>query len=84
MARPDDILQLAAVMMSEDGCCQHFNTEGRCCMSDNAQRVLDAVVPRLLTDIALSGISAAIYTGVLDHYAKRNGIDWTHPAIAEA
>jgi hypothetical protein len=61
MDRPDDILQLAAVMMSEDGCCQLFNTAGRCCMSDNAQRVLDAVIPRLLTEIALSGMRWHLY-----------------------
>ncbi len=82
MPPPDDILQLAAVMMPEDGCCQRYDDkDNRCCMSGNAQRVLDAVIPKLLTEIALSGMRAGIYTGVLDHYARRNGIEWTHPEI---
>jgi hypothetical protein len=83
MAKEDDILQLAAVMMSEDGCCQMYNQDGRCCMSDNAQRVLDAVIPRLLTEIALSGMRAGVYTGVLAHWARRNGIEWKRPDVDE-
>jgi hypothetical protein len=52
-------------------------------MSDNAQRVLDAVIPRLLTEIALSGMRAGIYTGVLEHWARRSGIEWRHPDVSQ-
>jgi hypothetical protein len=51
-------------------------------MSDNAQRVLDAVIPRLLTEIALNGMRAGIYTGVLEHWA-RSGIEWQHPDVSQ-
>lgn len=80
----DDLVdRVAQILAGEDNCCMGFTDDGRCCMSDEARRVLDEVVPEILTDIAKAGLKAGIYTGVLDHFAKREGIAWKHPSTAE-
>lgn len=85
MEHPDDLLQAVAVAMAgEDGCCRVWREDGRCCMTENAERVLAVALPRVLEDIAMCGLRAGSYTGVLHVYAKRNGIEFRHPDVADA
>lgn len=47
MDQPDDLLQaVAQAMAGEDGCCCLWNQDGRCCMTDNARRVLRVIGER--------------------------------------
>ncbi len=71
---PDDALERIARNMAEEGCSRCFgdDSEERCCMTDNARRVVAVV----LSEIDKCGIAAGAYTGVLEIFARRNGIEY--------
>lgn len=66
----DALERIARELTGENGCCQLFDPDGRCCMTDRARSVLATV----LHEIDCCGFKSGMYTGVLDVFAKKNGL----------
>ncbi len=66
----NDAIQRIAQNMAEDGCCQHFDPDGRCCMTDKAKRLTTLV----MHEIGKCGWDSGRPIGVLDEFAARNGL----------
>lgn len=66
----DDALDRIARELAGDGCCGIVDHDGRCCMTDRARSVLATV----LHEIDFCGLMSGSYTGVLDVFAKTNGL----------
>jgi hypothetical protein len=72
---PDDALQrIAKALAGDDGCCCLWDIDGRCCMTDKARLVIAV----MLHEIDACGLEAGAYTGVLDIFARRNGVEFEH------
>lgn len=68
----DDAIQRIARNMDDYGCCQSFDADGCCCMTENAKRLTSLV----MREIAKCGWDSGRPIGVIDEFAARNGLQF--------
>ncbi len=75
--KPDDALQrIAMALAREDGCCRHWDADGRCCMTGRARDLL----PVILAEIDLCAAEVGVCRAALPLFAARCGIPLTTTA----